>query len=187
MPGSGLAVPVGPRDHIRGPKHAPVTMVEYGDFECPHCGRAYLIIDELRKALGRKMRLVYRHFPLTQIHPHAEHAAEASEIADAHGTFWQMHDTLFTHQRALDDPHLVGYAAAMGLETALFIRELTSHAFEERVRQDFISGVRSGVYGTPTFFLNEVRYDGPHDFDSLFAAIDMVAEVASVQRTDAQR
>jgi protein-disulfide isomerase len=183
MTASRLSMPVNTGDHIRGPKHAPVTMVEYGDFECPHCGRAHLIIEGLHKELGDKMRFVYRHFPLTLIHPHAQHAAEASEIAGAHGEFWRMHGTLFTHQRALDDAHLVQYAASVGLDVALFTRELASHAFEGRVRRDFISGVRSGVNGTPTFFLNEIRYDGPHDFESLVAAIDMVAEVASVRRT----
>ena len=177
-----LAERVSARDHVLGPEHAPVTVVEYADFQCPHSARAHLLLQELREAVGDKMRLVYRHLPLTQLHPYAAQAAEAAEVAGAHGKFWQMHDLLFSRQQALDDAHLVRYAALIGLDPASFTRGLASSTFEERVRRDFIGGVRSGVNGTPTFFLNDVRYDGRHDFNSLFAAIDVGAEVAAVRR-----
>lgn len=176
-----LAERVSERDHVLGPERAPVTVVEYADFQCPHSARAHLLLQELREAVGDKMRLVYRHLPLTQLHPYAAQAAEAAEVAGAHGKFWQMHDLLFKRQQALDDAHLVRYAALIGLDPASFTRGLASSDFEERVRRDFIGGVRSGVNGTPTFFLNDVRYDGRHDFNSLFAAIDVGAEVAGVR------
>jgi protein-disulfide isomerase len=171
---------VSARDHVLGPKHAPVTVVEYGDFVCPHSRRAHLLLEELLEAFSGRMRLVYRHFPLTQVHPQAAQAAEAAEIAAAHGRFWQMRDLLSMRQQ-LDDAHLVEYAASLGVDPAQFTRALACNAFQERVRQDFVGGIQSGVNGTPTFFLNGVRYDGRHDFDSLFAAIGMVAEVASVR------
>ena len=119
------------------------------------------------------MCFVFRHFPLTQIHPHAEHAAEAAEAAGAQGKFWQMHDTLFEHQHALDDAHLVRYAAELKLDVDRFERELAEHVYANRVREDFLSGVRSGVNGTPTFFINGLRYDGSYDLEMLLAAIEL--------------
>jgi protein-disulfide isomerase len=169
-----LTVPVSEtRDHILGPAGAPITLVEYGDFECPHCGAAHEMIQQLREEAGPRLRFVYRHFPLTQIHPHAEPAAEAAEAAASQQRFWQMHDMLFTHQDALDDTDLVAYAEEIGLERRSFVAALARHAHAPRVREDFLSGVRSGVNGTPTFFLNGVRYDGPRDRDSLLEAMDV--------------
>ena len=166
-----LTLPVGPRDHVQGRADAPVTLVEYGDYECPHCGRAYPIIKEVQRRLGAKLRFVFRNFPLSEGHPHAEHAAEAAEGAATGGRFWEMHDTLYEHQQALDDRHLVGYAAALGLDTAKFETELRGHAHKARVREDFTSGVRSGVNGTPTFFINGVRFDDSWDPDTLTKAL----------------
>jgi protein-disulfide isomerase len=156
-------MPVGPRDHAQGPADAPLTLVEYGDFECPHCGRAYPIVKELQRRLGEDLRFVYRHFPLTRNHPHAEHAAEMSEAAAQHGKFWPMHDLLFEHQDALEDEDLVGYAASLGMAPEDAAKALAGGRFEARVREDFTSGVHSGVNGTPTFFINGQRYDGPWD------------------------
>ena len=150
-------------------------MVEYGDFECPFCGRAHAVVKALKKALGRRLRFVFRHFPLATAHPHAQQAAEAAEAAGAQGQFWEMHDVLFDNQEALEDDDLMGYAEALGLDLTQFAADLAGHAHAPRVRQDFLSGVRSGVNGTPTFFLNEMRYDGPRDFDTMVEAIEEAA------------
>jgi len=160
---SGLVLPVGPRDHIQGPADAPVTLVEYGDFECPHCGAAYPIVKGIQRSMGEDLRFVYRHFPLTRVHEHAEHAAEISEAAAQHGKFWPMHDLLFENQDALEDDDLVGYAEHLGIDPEWAAAALADGRFEPRVREDFSSGVRSGVNGTPTFFINGQRYDGPLD------------------------
>ena len=167
-----LTLPVGPRDHRRGLENAPVTLVEYGDFECPSCGEAYPILKELQLRLGDRLRFVFRHFPLTQSHPHAEHAAEAAEAAAGQGKFWQMHDYLFEHQQALDDAHLVQYAVALNLDKETFVREMTEHVHTNRVHEDFLSGVRSGVNGTPTFFINGVRHDDAYELETLLTAIE---------------
>jgi protein-disulfide isomerase len=164
---SRLNPPVGPDDHAQGPADAPLTLVEYGDFECPHCGRAHPIVKSVRRRLGDQLRFVFRHFPLATAHPHAEHAAEMAEAAAERGKFWPMHDLLFENQHALEDADLVAYAARLGIDPAA----LRSHAFAERVREDFQSGVRSGVNGTPTFFINGVRHQGPWDEESLLEAL----------------
>jgi protein-disulfide isomerase len=164
---SRLVMPVGPRDHIQGPAtqqaEARLTLVEYGDFECPHCGAAYPIVKNIQRQLSNDLRFVYRHFPLTRVHPHAEHAAEVSEAAAQHGKFWPMHDLLFEHQESLEDENLVAYAGALGIDAAWAAAALARGRFEPRVREDFASGVRSGVNGTPTFFINGERYDGSWD------------------------
>jgi protein-disulfide isomerase len=167
-----LSLPVGPRDHAQGPDSAPVTLVEYGDYQCPHCGRAYPIVKAVQERLGARLRFVFRNFPLRTIHPHAEHAAEAAEAAAPHGRFWEMHDALFEHQSALDDEHLGRYAEALGLDRARFDRELRDGTYARRVREDFTSGVRSGVNGTPSFFINGRRYDGVWDEKHLAEALE---------------
>ena len=167
-----LTMPVGQRDHWRGPETAPVTLVEYGDYECPYCGKAYPIVKEIQRRLGDRLRFVFRNFPLTQSHPHAEHAAEAAEAAAAQEKFWEMNDYLFEHQQALDDAHLVHYAVALHLDKEKFEREMTEHVYANRVREDFLSGVRSGVNGTPTFFINGVRHDESYELETLLAAIE---------------
>jgi protein-disulfide isomerase len=167
-----LKPPVGPHDHVQGPAEAPVTLVEYGDYECPYCGEAYPVVKALQKRLGDQMRFVFRNFPLAQAHPHAEHAAEAAEAAGAQGKFWEMHDLLYENQDALEDEDLVRYARALHLDVPRFVKETESGAHLERVREDFRSGVRSGVNGTPSFFINGARHDGPFDLASLLAAIE---------------
>jgi protein-disulfide isomerase len=166
-----LTPPVSARDHRQGPDDAPVMLVEYGDFECPHCGRAYPIIKEVQSRLGDRLRFVFRYFPITTNHPHAQHAAEAAEAAGAQGKFWEMHDTLFENQHALDDEHLVEYAGMLGLDVRLFTADLRTHKYAQRVRDDFRSGIYSGVNGTPTFFINGLRYDGPWDAETLTALL----------------
>jgi protein-disulfide isomerase len=173
-----LSVPVTEKDHAQGLPSAPVTLVEYGDYECPHCGRAYPIVKELQRVLGTQVRFVFRNFPLSQAHPHAQHAAEAAEAAAEQGRFWEMHDMLFEQQRALDDAHLVKYARSVGLDDARFKEALTSHAFAATVRHDFVGGVRSGVNGTPTFFINGVRHDDGWDFATLASAVRAAIEAA---------
>jgi protein-disulfide isomerase len=133
--------------------------VEYGDFECPHCGAAYPIVERIRARLGSRLQFVYRHFPLAEAHPHAEHAAEMAEAAGERGAFWAMHRMLFEHQDALDDASLVQYAASVGVDPAWAAHALGAGTFASRVRQHFMSGVRSGVNGTPTLFINGTRYD----------------------------
>ncbi|MDX6711517.1 MAG: hypothetical protein QOH96_2533 [Blastocatellia bacterium] len=166
-----LSLPVGPRDHVQGSPAAAVTLVEYGDFECPSCGAAYPIVKQIQQNLGEQLCFVFRHFPLTQIHPHAERAAEAAEAAGAQGRFWEMHDLLFENQQSLDDRNLLRLAKALELDIERFAHELVEGIYLERVREDFMSGVRSGVNGTPTFFINGVRHDGPWDMQSLLSSI----------------
>jgi len=169
-----LTPPVGPRDKMQGSPTAPVTLVEYGDYQCPACGAAYGIIKAVQNAVGETLCFVFRNFPLTQVHPHAEHAAEIAEEAANAGLFWPMHDILFEHQNDLDDLSLVTYGEQLGLERRGLLEALAgSHA--ERIRTDFVSGVRSGVNGTPTLFVNGQRYDGLLDPESLLAALQQEA------------
>ena len=168
---SRLVLPVGGRDHVLGPADAPTTLVEYGDYECPYCGLAHPIVKEVLHRMGPRVRFAFRNFPLAEMHPHALRAAEAAEAAGAQGKFWQMHDTLYEHQRALDEPDLLRYAERIGLDHTRFLTELSEHAWEARVREDFMTGVRSGVNGTPTFFVNGIRHDGPWDAEALVAAL----------------
>jgi protein-disulfide isomerase len=167
-----LTLPVGERDHIQGLANAPITLVEYGDYQCPFCGQAYPIVKELQKKLGKRLRFVFRNFPLSTMHPHAEHAAEAAETAGALGKFWEMHDMLYENQEVLEDGALVQYASAVGLDPTRFTSEMTKHTQAARVREDFMSGARSGVNGTPTFFINGVRHDDSFDFDTLLKAME---------------
>jgi protein-disulfide isomerase len=170
--GPKLFLPVGPRDHIQGPANAPVRLGEYGDFECPYCGAAYLIIKKIQGVMRDQLCFVFRHFPLTQIHPHAQPAAEAAEAAGSQGRFWEMHDLLYENPPRLDASHLVGYSEELGLDTVRFERELEEGIYRERVREDFMSGVRSGVNGTPAFFINGIRYDGSWDLVPLVDALE---------------
>ena len=149
-------------DHGEGSAHAPVTLVEYGDYECPHCGRAYPIVKAIQQAMGDSLRFVFRNFPLAEIHPHASTAAQAAEAAASVslGAFWAMHDALFEHQSHLDVASLLKYAAAAGVDPDAVSHAVSKGTFVERVNSDFMSGVRSGVNGTPTFFVNGQRYDG---------------------------
>ena len=172
---SRLTPPVSEADHRSGPDDAPITLVEYGDFECPSCGAAYPNVEVVRGKMGARLRFVFRHFPLTQIHPHAMHAAEAAEAAGGQGKFWEMHGLLFDHQDALEDVDLVRYAKALHLDGKRFASELASEAHAGRIREHIRSGIRSGVNGTPTFFINGVRYDGSWEASDLLAAIEAAA------------
>jgi protein-disulfide isomerase len=166
-----LTVPVGERDHVRGPATAPLTLLEYGDYECPYCGAAHPIVKRVERLFEGDLRFAFRHFPLSKIHRHAYQAAEAAEAAGAQGRFWEMHDLLFEHQDRLGTQDLLGYADALDLDLARFARDLETHAHAQRLREDFLSGVRSGVNGTPTFFINEVRHNGGYDLSTLVEAL----------------
>jgi protein-disulfide isomerase len=171
-----LTVPVSAKDHIRGAKNAAVTLVEYGDYECPFCGQAHYVVEQLEQMLADSMRFVFRDFPLSTVHPHATQAAEAAEAAGAQKKFWPMHDTLFENQNALEPEDLLQYATMLDLDLPRFVRELNEHRYADRVREDFLGGVRSGVNGTPTFFINDVRHNGPFDLQSLLDAINGAVE-----------
>ena len=165
-----LADPVDPeRDHIRGPHEAPITLVEYGDLECPYCNQAEPVVRRLLRDYG-DMRYVWRHLPLDDVHPHARLAAEATEAADEQGAFWEMHDLLFEHQDALRKADLLRYAEQLGLDVDRFKEALVSREFAGRVESDVDSADLSGVSGTPTFFVNGRRHHGAFDLPSLKAA-----------------
>jgi protein-disulfide isomerase len=167
-----LRTPVTPHDHISGPPEAPVTLVEYGDYECPHCGLAHPIVQLLQERFRKQLRFVFRHFPLSQVHPNAEPAAETAEFAGAHDRFWQMHDGLFENQERLGPPLFFALADALELPTSELQVALSSGTYAPRVREHFLGGIRSGVNGTPTFFINGRRHDGSYAFDDLASAIE---------------
>jgi protein-disulfide isomerase len=174
--GAALTMPVSEdRDHIQGPTEAAVTLVEYGDYECPYCGAAYPIIKEVQSRMGERLRFVFRNFPITTSHPHAEQAAETAEAAATQGKFWQMHDLLYENQRRLRDPDLRDYAERLALDVERFDKELAEHVHAARVREDFMSGVRSGVNGTPTFYINGARHDDSYDVETMLAALERAA------------
>ncbi len=171
-----LALPVSRRDHIQGRLNAPITLVEYGDYECPYCGAAHPVVKAVQQALGGRLCFAFRNFPLVNMHPHAEHASEAAESAGAQERFWEMHDTLYENQDALEDEDLAEYATALGLDARRLMAEVLSGSYHTRIREDFISGVRSGVNGTPSFFINGLRYDGSYDYEPLLAALTEAGE-----------
>jgi protein-disulfide isomerase len=159
---------------MKGNPDAPIQLVEYGDYECPFCGQAYWSVKALQEALGDNILFVFRNFPLAQAHPHALSAAQAAEAAGLQGRFWEMHDVLFEHQDMLDEANLFRFAEALGLEMDRFARDFASPEVAEKIRADFLSGARSGVNGTPTFFVNGERYDGswaPQDFVAALSAL----------------
>jgi protein-disulfide isomerase len=175
-----LAVPVGPDDHVRGPDDAPVTLVEYGDFECPYCGVAYPVVKALESEYADRLRVVFRSFPLLQ-HPHAQAASEAAEFAADHGKFWEMHDTLFEHQRALGEQHLLDYARELGLDPSALTVALREHTYAPLVAEQKEGGEESGIPGTPAFFLNDVLFEDEPTRENLANAIDWLLEHGSAR------
>jgi protein-disulfide isomerase len=164
---SKLLLPIQPDDHVQGLPNARYTLVEYGDYECPDCGRLFVTLRELHARLGDELRLAFRHYPRSGVHPHAQQAAEAAEAAAAQGRFWEMHDLLFANQSALGTKDLNRYAEQLSLDTQRFHDEMKHRTYEERVREDFRRGVANGVYGTPALFINGIRRDGALDLTSL--------------------
>jgi len=167
-----LRVPVSAQDHIEGNPDAECTLVEYGDYECPHCGHAYPIVKRIQKHFGKRLRFVFRNFPLAEIHPHAESAAQSAEYAGAHGKFWEMHDGLFGNQEQLGGGLYLKLAQQFGLSPEELREAVEKRVYLERVKADFSGGVRSGVNGTPTFFINGKRHDGSFEYKELAAAIE---------------
>jgi protein-disulfide isomerase len=176
---SKLSIPVNADDHVQGNPAAECSLVEYGDYECPHCGAAYPIVKKLQKHFGKRLSFVFRNFPLAQTHPWAEPAAEVAEFAGANGRFWEMHDLLFENQGSLGNALFLELADKLDLSISQLQAALANGTYRARVRADFASGARSGVNGTPTFFINGRRHNGPADFNSLSAAID---EASSLNR-----
>jgi protein-disulfide isomerase len=169
---STLKIPVGGQDHIQGNVKAACTLVEYGDYECPHCGAAYPLVKRLQKHFGKRLRFVFRNFPMTQLHANAQAAAEVAEFAESKGQFWEMHDLLFENQDRLGADLFAELAMKLGLDPGEMYRALAKKTFTDRVRADVGGGIRSGVNGTPTFFVNGQRYDRPMDFDTMVKAIE---------------
>jgi len=167
-----LKTSVTERDHMLGLEKAPVALLEYGNFECLDCGRIFPVIKQVQKLLGSNLCFVYRHFPTTKTHPHAMRAAEAAEAAGAQGRFWQMHDELYSHQQFLEDEHLLRYARRIGLDIERFNADLLGNAFRDQIEVQYQSALfDEHITGTPTLFINEVRYTGSHDLQSMLAAI----------------
>jgi len=167
-----LVVPVGPDDHVEGPDDAAITIVEYGDFQCPYCGQAYPIVKRLQSDFGDSLRLVFRNMPLTNVHPQAELAAETAEAVGLQGKFWPMHDVLFENQRDLSGPAILRYVEDVGADLSQVANTLHDGVVQKRVKDDVESGIRSGVNGTPTFFVNGERYDGSWDYDTFHAYLE---------------
>jgi len=177
-----LHVLLGPKvtaeDHLRGDGNAAITLVMYGDYESPWCGLLQSLVKIVQRAMKGRLRVAYRHFPLVNVHPHAQHAAEIAEAAGYRGHFWAMHDLLFEHQDALNDQDLVNYASAVGLDPAWAKAMLRVHTFAERVRRDFLGGVQSGVTEAPTLFINDFRYEEAHNVPSLIVALQNARYIA---------
>jgi protein-disulfide isomerase len=171
-----LTPPVSVRDHAQGPADAPLTLVEYGDYQCPFCGAAYPVVKQLQKALGKKLRFVFRNFPLTQMHPYALAAAETAEAAALQGKFWEMHDLIYERQEILEADILPVWAKEVGLDLEKFGAAIRQGDIAKRIKEDRASGIRSGVNGTPSFFINGTRHDGPPDYNSLGAALKQQLE-----------
>ena len=172
-------------DHASGPTTAPVTLLEYGNFECIHCGGVYPVIKQLQKLLGDNLRFVFRHFPTVHTHPHSLRAAEAADAAGAQQKFWQMHDELFSHQTALEDHHLLRYGKRIGLDAEKFAHDLTEHTFLEKITSGYQRSLfDEHVTGTPTIYLNEIRYAGATDLESLLEAIRQADEEGKIQLTE---
>jgi protein-disulfide isomerase len=169
---ASLTPPAGKRDHSQGSSSAVVTLLEYGDYQCPFCGDAYPIIKRLQEHFGDQLRFAFRNFPLVRIHAFAQRAAEAAEAAGGQGKFWTMHDYLFEHQDVLDADNFVRAAGTLGLDKVKFDREVAEHVYAGRVQEDIQSGIDSGVGGTPTIFINGVRNDDDDDFETLKAKVE---------------
>jgi protein-disulfide isomerase len=173
-----LAVPVSERDHTQGPATAAIRLVQYGDYECPYTRRSTWVVQAIQQQLGDQLRFVYRNFPLVEIHPHALHAALAAEAAAAQGKFWQMHDYIFHHQHTLADADLAQFAEVVGLDRQQYARDMAQQRFLPRIEEDVEGGERSGVQGTPTFFINGVLYRGSWEHDALLAALQAASRTA---------
>ncbi len=173
-----LTPPVSTRDHSQGPANAPLTLVEFGDYQCPFCGAAYPVVKRLQEKLGKKLRFVFRNFPLTQAHPYALAAAETAEAAALQGKFWEMHDLLFERQRIMEPGILPAWAGEVGLDLGQFEAAIRHEGISKRIKEDRTSGIHSGVNGTPTFFINGSRHDDAPDYNTLLAALEQQLQLS---------
>lgn len=180
---SDLKIPVTSNDHVQGDPKAPVTLVEYGDYQCPYCGAAHVVVKLLQQHYGKDLRFVFRNFPLTQIHPEAAPAAETAEFAGAHGQYWEAHDALYENQPALGLPLYETIVKELGLSAAELRQALADHSYLPKIKADFDGGVQSGVMGTPTFFINGDIYQGSSDLGSMAAAIEAYRRSAGLHRS----
>jgi protein-disulfide isomerase len=162
-----LKPPVSDKDHMQGNINAPIELVEYGDYQCPHCGAAYPVIKSIQGQMGDKLKFVFRNFPLAEAHPDATSAAIATEAAAGQGKFWEMHDAVFEHQHDLSDKALIKLAKQIGIDVEQFENDFDRPATQDKVETDFESGVRSGVNGTPAFFINGRKYNDSWDEEVL--------------------
>lgn len=172
-----LKVSISNDDHIQGNRHAPVRLVEYGDYQCPYCAAAHPVVKKLQKHYGQDLCFVFRHFPLNEIHPFAETAAEAAEFAAEANAFWPMHDLIFENQKHLSLPTFVALSEQLGLPVESLEYAIMTRKYEQKIKKDFLSGLRSGVNGTPTFYINNERYNGELNFEGLISAIDSLTGV----------
>jgi protein-disulfide isomerase len=172
-----LKPPVSELDHAQGNLKFPIVLLEYGDFQCPHCGAAYPILKQIEKAYKTKMAFVFRHFPLAEIHPYAQAAAVASEAAANQNRFWEMHDLIFENQEDLGVEMLLQLAEALKLDMKIFQHDFKNQKLFDKVEKDFESGIVSGVNGTPSFFINGSKYNGAYDFPSMTEALDHLIAV----------
>ena len=177
---SRLSISIHPDDHIQGERTAPCSLVEYGDYECPSCGHFQPVLRKIQKHFGKRLLFAFRNFPLIESHAWAETAAETAEYASAHGKFWEMHDLLFANQEQFSGPLLLELADQLGLSKSGLRLALDEKTYRSRVRTDFDSGIRSGVNGTPTLFLDEQRYDGSLSFDSIVQGINQALMASKV-------
>jgi protein-disulfide isomerase len=181
---SKLSVAVSAEDHMQGDLAAECSLVEYGDYECPHCGHAYPIVKRLQNHFAKRVSFVFRNFPLSEIHQWAEPAAEVAEFAGGLGKFWEMHDLLFENQESLSNALFLELADRLDLSPSQLQAAVTKQRYRARVRTDFSGGVRSGVNGTPTFFINGQRHNGSFDFDTLSDAIEQALSVGKPARRE---
>jgi protein-disulfide isomerase len=174
---SSLHPPVGIQDHMQGKDGATITLTEYGDYQCPYCGRAYPIVKKLQKKFGDSLRFVFRNFPIQEVHPNAYNAALAAEAAALQGKFWEMHDILYEHQSALDPESLIEYSGSLGLDLKRFKKDFESEGLRQLIYHDLETGLRSGVNGTPSFYVNGVKYNGDWRLQPFAAALSEMVEV----------
>jgi len=182
-----LRIPIHENDHSQGPGDAPVTLVEYGDYQCPYCGAAYPVVQRLQRRFGDELRFVFRNFPLAEHHPEAVSAAITAEFGAAHARFWEVHDALYESQEELGGPLYDAIVTGLGLDAPELHEAIEAEEYAEKIRDDFNGGVRSGVNGTPAFFVNGVRYDGRPDFESLEETLARALGAAKSGRSGASR
>ncbi|MDU1891758.1 MAG: DsbA family protein [Dysgonomonas sp.] len=162
------------KEHIQGPENASIELIEYGDYQCPYCKKAYQIVKRAQEELGDNLKFIFRNFPLTEIHPYAMHAAVAAEVAGSQGKFWEMHDMLFENQEFLDDSYLIQYAKIVKLDVITFEEDFGKDEYYQKIKKDYQSGIDRGVDGTPTFFVNGKKYEGN------WASVEFIEDLKSL-------